>query len=230
MSVSEKLMAPGVFNVSLNIDLVPNSIVNSIEPWEHIVIMPARVSEDELDDSSMLSSAEYVGIITELSIEDETVEVEGTGLVAYLGDSDTRGLPVAEKGGLSSKRSYEEKTLSFVLDNASGKPFGLLREGDEGKQRAVRAGTITDPSKQDTKLLLNFNGSDGTVVTTDASSIGQTLNFFDSAEISTDQNKFGSSSLYLSGESDHVLIDYNNDLNLDDRDFTIEWWEYRLTP
>jgi hypothetical protein len=94
----------------------------------------------------------------------------------------------------------------------------------------VRAGTITDPSKQDTKLLLNFNGSDGTVVTTDASSIGQTLNFFDSAEISTDQNKFGSSSLYLSGESDHVLIDYNNDLNLDDRDFTIEWWEYRLTP
>ncbi len=230
MSVSEKLMAPGVFNVSLNIDLVPNSIVNSIEPWEHIVIMPARVSEDELDDSSMLSSAEYVGIITELSIEDETVEVEGTGLVAYLGDSDTRGLPVAEKGGLSSKRSYEEKTLSFVLDNASGKPFGLLREGDEGKQRAVRAGTITDPSKQDTKLLLNFNGSDGTLVTTDASSIGQTLNFFDSAEISTDQNKFGSSSLYLSGESDHVLIDYNNDLNLDDRDFTIEWWEYRLTP
>ena len=33
MSVTEKLMAPGTFNVSLNIDLVPNSIVNSIEPW-----------------------------------------------------------------------------------------------------------------------------------------------------------------------------------------------------
>ena len=78
MSVTEKLMAPGTFNVSLNIDLVPNSVVNAIEPWEHIVIMPARVSEDELDDASMLSSAEYVGIITELAIEDETVEVEGT--------------------------------------------------------------------------------------------------------------------------------------------------------
>jgi hypothetical protein len=36
--------------------------------------------------------------------------------------------------------------------------------------------------------------------------------------------------LFLSGESDHVLIDYNNELNLDERDFTIEWWEYRLTP
>ena len=230
MSVTEKLMAPGTFNVSLNIDLVPNSIVNSIEPWEHIVIMPARVSEDELDDASMLGSAEYVGIITELAIEDETVEVEGTGLIAYLGDSETRGLPVAEKGGLSSKRTFNEKTLSFVLDNASGKPFGILREGDEGKQRAIRAGTITDPSKEDTTLLLNFNGSDGATTTTDASAIGQTLTFFDNAQISTDQNKFGGSSLELTGASDHVQINYNNDLNLDDRDFTIEWWEYRLAP
>lgn len=230
MSVTEKIMAPGTFNVSLNIDLVPNSIVNSIEPWEHIVIMPARVSEDELDDSSMLSSAEYVGIITELSIEDETVEIEGTGLVAYLGDSETRGLPVAEKGGLSSKRSYNEKTLSYVLDNASGKPYGLLREGEEGKKRAIRAGTITDPSKEDTKLLLNFNGSDGEKTTNDSSSSNQTLTFFNSAEISTDQNKYGTSSLNLSEQTDHVLVDYDNDLNLDDRDFTIEWWEYRLTP
>ena len=47
---------------------------------------------------------------------------------------------------------------------------------------------------------------------------------------STTQEKYGNSSLYLSGESDHLLIDYQNDLNLDDRDFTIEWWEYRLAP
>ena len=151
MSVTQKLMAPGVFNVSLDIDLVPNSVVNSIEPWEHVVIMPARVSEDELDDSSMLASAEYVGIINELTIEEESVEVEGSGLISYLGDSETRGLPVAEKGGLSAKRTYEDVTLSFVLDNSSGTPFGLLREGKEGKQRAIRAGTITNPTKQNTK-------------------------------------------------------------------------------
>ena len=112
MSVTEKLMAPGTFNVQLDIDLVPNSIVNAIEPWEHIVIMPARVSEDELDDSSMLASAEYVGIVQELTIEEETVDIQGAGLITYLGDNDTRGLPVAEKGGLSSKRVYEDKTLS----------------------------------------------------------------------------------------------------------------------
>ena len=230
MSVTEKLMAPGVFNVSLDIDLVPNSIVNSIEPWEHVVIMPARVSEDELDDASMLASAEYVGIINELTIEEETVEIEGSGLVSYLGDNETRGLPVAEKGGLSAKRTFEDKTLSFVLDNSSGAPFGLLREGTEGKQRAIRAGTITDPTKQNTKLLLKFNGSNNATTTTDASDVNNNLTFFDNAKISTAQNKFGGSSLLLSGESDHVLIDYNNELNFDDRDFTIEWWEYRLAP
>ena len=230
MSVTEKLMAPGVFNVSLDIDLVPNSIVNSIEHWEHVVIMPARVSEDELDDASMLASAEYVGIINELTIDEETVEIEGSGLVSYLGDNETRGLPVAEKGGLSAKRTFEDKTLSFVLDNSSGAPFGLLREGTEGKQRAIRAGTITDPTKQNTKLLLNFNGSNNATTTTDASDVNNNLTFFDNAKISTAQNKFGGSSLLLSGESDHVLIDYNNELNFDDRDFTIEWWEYRLAP
>jgi hypothetical protein len=230
MSVTEKLMAPGTFSVQLDIDLVPNSIVNAIEPWEHIVIMPARVSEDELDDASMLASAEYVGIVQELTIEEETVNIEGAGLIAYLGDNDTRGLPVAEKGGLSAKRVYEDKTLSFVLNNSSGAPFGLLREGTEGKQRAIRAGTITDPSAQSTKLLLNFEGSNNATTTTDSSSIGHTINFFDDAVISTSVNKYGSSSLNLTGESDHLLIDYHNDLNLDDRDFTIEWWEYRLTP
>ena len=230
MSVTEKLMAPGTFSVQLDIDLVPNSIVNAIEPWEHIVIMPARVSEDELDDSSMLASAEYVGIVQELTIEEETVNIEGTGLIAYLGDNDTRGLPVAEKGGLSAKRVYEDKTLSYVLNNSSCAPFGLLREGTEGKQRAIRAGTITDPTAQNTKLLLNFEGSNNATTTTDASSIGHTINFFDDAVISTTQEKYGSSSLNLTGESDHLLIDYHNDLNLDDRDFTIEWWEYRLTP
>ena len=204
MSVTEKLMAPGVFNVSLDIDLVPNSIVNSIEPWEHVVIMPARVSEDELDDASMLASAEYVGIINELTIEEETVEIEGSGLVSYLGDNETRGLPVAEKGGLSAKRTFEDKTLSFVLDNSSGAPFGLLREGTEGKQRAIRAGTITDPTKQNTKLLLNFNGSNNATTTTDASDVNNNLTFFDDAKISTAQNKFGGSSLFLSGEYELV--------------------------
>ena len=77
---------------------------------------------------------------------------------------------------------------------------------------------------------MNFNGANNATTTTDASNTNATIRFYDDAKISTAQNKFGGSSLFLSGESDHLLIDYTNDLNLDDRDFTIEWWEYRLAP
>mgnify|MGYP000904845581 CR=1 FL=1 len=230
MSVTQKLMAPGVFSVNLDMSLVPNSVVNSIQPYDHIVIMPTRVSDDELDDASMISASEYVGIIQGLEIDDDGVGIEGTGLVSYLGDSDTRGLPIAEKGGLSSKRNYQEKTLEYVLDNTNGTPFGLLREGNSGALRAIRAGTITNPSKEDTSLLLNFEGTNGDVITTDASSNNHTITFYDNAQISNAQNKYGNTSLYLNDENDHLEIDYSNVLNVDDRDFTIEWWEYRLTP
>ena len=77
---------------------------------------------------------------------------------------------------------------------------------------------------------VSMNGSNNATTTSDASNTNATIRFYDDAKISTAQNKFGGSSLFLSGESDHLLIDYTNDLNLDDRDFTIEWWEYRLAP
>ena len=33
MSVNEKLMAPGTFNVFLNLEETPNSVINNIVPW-----------------------------------------------------------------------------------------------------------------------------------------------------------------------------------------------------
>jgi hypothetical protein len=230
MSVTEKLMAPGNFNVNLDMTLVPNSVVNAIQPYDHIVVMPTRIAEDELDDAAMIDSSEYIGIIQGLEIDEDSVVVEGTGLVAYLGDSDTRGLPIAEKGGLSSVRKYKEKTLEFVLDNTNGTPFGLLREGNTGAKRAIVKGTVTNPVKENTQLLLNFEGSDGDTTTTDASNNSHVITFFDNAEISSSQSKYGNTSLSLTDEDDHLQIDYSNLLNVDDRDFTIEWWEYRLAP
>ena len=38
MSVTEKLMAPGVFNVQLDLELVPNQILNAIQPYDQIII------------------------------------------------------------------------------------------------------------------------------------------------------------------------------------------------
>ena len=229
MSVTEKLMAQGSFNLKLDYDKTPNSIINTIDAWDNIVIVPQRVSENELNDSAMLSSADYVGVITGLALGDDAIEIEGAGLGIYLGDSESRGLPVSDQGGVSNMRKYVNKSLTYVLNNSTeGTPYGLLRDGNDGGKRAIRAGTITDPVKESTDLLLNFDGVDGAKETTDATKRDNKVRFYGGAKLSSDQAKFGDTSLYLDGERSYVEVDYSYHFQLEAQDFTIEWWEYRV--
>ena len=144
MSVTEKLMAPGQFSVQLDKTKVPNSIINQIDAWGHIVIVPADVNVQEFNDSSLLDQSDYTGIVYSLEIGDEqNVVITGQGLIAYLGDSDSRGMPIAETGGPTGVRSYTNTTLENVLDT-TGTPKGLLRD-ESGNQGPIRKGNITDP-------------------------------------------------------------------------------------
>ena len=79
-------------------------------------------------------------------------------------------------------------------------------------------------------MLLNFDGSNGDTSTTDASAFtsNQVITFNDTADISTDQNKFGGSSLHLTTDG-YLLIADRPELDLTYHDFTIEWWEYRTS-
>tara|TARA_B100000287_G_scaffold328394_1_gene312897 strand:+ start:10793 stop:11485 length:693 start_codon:yes stop_codon:yes gene_type:complete len=228
MSVTEKLMAQGSFNLKLDYNKVPNSILNTIDAWDNIVIVPQRVEENELNDTAMLSSADYVGVVTGLALGDDAVEIEGAGLGIYLGDSDNRGLPISDQGSVSDMRKYKNKSLQYVLDNhTDGSPFGLLRDGSDGGQRAIRAGTITNPSKESTDLLYNFEGNNGDTTTTDATKRDHKSEFYGQAKISNAQAKNGSTSLYLDGDRSYVEVDYSYHFQLESDDFTIEWWEYR---
>jgi hypothetical protein len=222
-------MAQGSFNLKLDYNKTPNSIINTIDAWDNIVIVPQRVEENELNDTAMLNSADYVGVITGLALGDDAIEIEGAGLGTYLGDTESRGLPVSDQGGISNMRKYVNKSLNYVLDNfEDGTPYGLLRDGNDGGKRAIRAGTITNPSKESTDLLLNFDGNDGDKETTDATKRDHTVKFYGGAELSSDQAKFGNTSLYLDGERSYVEVDYSYHFQLEAQDFTIEWWEYRV--
>ena len=227
MSVTEKLMAQGSFNLQLDYNKLPNSVLNTIDAWDQIVIVPSRVTEDELNDEAMLTSSEYVGVIKTLGLGDDNVEITGAGLGTYLGDGGSRGMPVSDQGSISNMRSYENKSLEYVLNNKDGTPYGLLRDGRDGGLRAIRPGTITNPSKESTDLLLNFEGSDGAKTTTDATDKKHEIEFYGNAQISTDESKFGSSSLKLDGDRDYLEVDYSYHFQLEAEDFTVEWWEYR---
>ena len=229
MSVNEKLMAPGTFNVSLNLVSTPNSVVNAITPWGNIVLTPTRISPEEFTDSQIRDMARYVGIVQSQTISEESIEVEGMGILGYLGDTDSRGMVLARNAGVGAVRSYVGDTLNDVLDRSSSTPYGILRD-ESGAQRAVRKGTVTEVSFDDTVLLLNFDGSNGATTTTDGSAFtsNQLITFNGTSEISTTQNKFGGSSLKLTTDGFLTVAD-RPELDLTYHDFTIEWWEYRTS-
>ena len=78
MSVTEKLMAPGQFNLTLDKTITPNSIVNSMDAWGQIVIVPADLNVNEFSDSTLLDAASYVGIVYSLELgEEESVNIYG---------------------------------------------------------------------------------------------------------------------------------------------------------
>ena len=159
MSVNEKLMAPGTFNVFLNLEETPNSVINNIIPWGNIVpLTPTRVSAEEFTDTQLRDMARYVGIVTSQTIAEEGIEVAGKGILTYLGDSDSRGMVLARDAGVGAVRSYNNDTLADVIDRSGSTPYGILRD-ESAAQRAVRKGTVTEVSFDDTVLLLNFDGS-----------------------------------------------------------------------
>ena len=148
MSIQEKVMAPGTFQVQLSASTTPNSIINSIDPWGQILIHTTRVDENTLSNQDMIKSARYVGITQNLEYDLDTFTVSGKGTMAYLGDSDSRGLVVAETSTSGSVRSYTNDSLSDVLDRTTATPYGLLRTGDTAAQQAVRTktGSIINPT------------------------------------------------------------------------------------
>lgn len=229
MSVNEKLMTPGTFNVLLNLETTPNSVVNAIQPWGNIVLTPTRVSSEEFTDAQLRNMARYVGIITAQEISEEGIDISGQGILAYLGDNDSRGMVLARNAGVGAVRSYVNDTLDDVIDRNTSTPYGLLRD-EEANQRAVRKGTITEVDYDTTVLLLNFEGTDGDTTTTDGSEYtqNQIITFLGTSDISTDQAKYGNTSLHLTTDG-YVTIADRPELDLTYRDFTIEWWEYRTS-
>ena len=229
MSVNEKLMTPGTFNVLLNLDTTPNSVINSIEPWGNIVLTPTRVSPDEFTDAQLRNMARYVGVVQSQTITEEGIEVGGQGILIYLGDTDSRGMVIARNAGVGAVRSYVNDTLDDVIDRSSSSPYGLLRD-EEANQRAVRKGTVTQVTYDDTVLLLNYEGTNGDTTTTDGSAFtsNQVISFSGTSDISSDQAKYGNTSLHLVTDGFITIAD-RPQLDLTYQEFTVEWWEYRTS-
>ena len=222
-------MAPGTFNVLLNLDNTPNSVINKIQPFGNIVLTGARVSPEEFTDAQLRDMARYVGVVTVQEITETGIDISGKGILMYLGDSESRGMVLARNAGVGAVRSYVGDNLNDVIDRSTSTPYGVLRD-ESAAQRAVRKGTVTEVSYDDTVLLLNFEGSNGDTSTTDGSAFtsNQVISFSGTSDISTDQAKYGNTSLHLTTDGFITVAD-RPELDLTYQEFTVEWWEYRTS-
>jgi len=83
-----------------------------------------------------------------------------------------------------------------------------------------------------TKLMLHFDDADTATSTSDSSQSNHTITFNGTAQVSSDQKKFGRGSLLLDGDSDDLTLSNSSDWDVlasTSDDWTVEAWVYTST-
>ena len=145
---------------------------------------------------------------------------KGTLYWAVFSDADLNGLGYASIGKLSSGQqdfiSGVNDTITSIADTASNPfPFEIKIEATE------------EPTPDhDTLLLIHSDTSDGSTTFADSSQFGRTVTVGGATDHSTDQAKFGSTSIHFKGGAgDAISVPDSLDWDFV-RDFTIELWFY----
>lgn len=117
--------------------------------------------------------------------------------------------------------------LDEVLDIEAGESAGFNFVISTGVDSTETVVTATDPDYDSVVLLMHFDGEDGSTVFADNSKNNfqpdRILPFL-GAQISTNQSKFGTSSLYLPSADACVDLDIAQYLEFGSSNFTIEFW------
>ena len=90
-------------------------------------------------------------------------------------------------------------------------------------------GTVIDPLRSSTSLLLRGNGTNGSTSFTDESPNGLTVTVGGNAQISTSAKKYGTGSISFDGTGDYLAIAPSSTFTMGTGDFTFEMWAYQLT-
>ena len=150
MSVTEKLMGDGRFDIRINVNSTPTSVLNKLAAWSHIVLTPQPVSPDEYNDNTILANARYTGVILRKETDGDTMTIVGKGLGTWLGDKDNRGRMIN-----TPTRSFNNVSINTALDSSTT-PYGILRD-DSGATGGIIKGTITETGTNFTGRFIYTN-------------------------------------------------------------------------
>ena len=92
-----------------------------------------------------------------------------------------------------------------------------------GANAEAQVGTVEEA---ETKLLLNFDGTDGSTTFTDSSNSGHTVTANSGAMLRTTQIKYGTATGFFDGSNDYLSIPSSADFGMGTGAFTVEFWVY----
>lgn len=152
------------------------------------------------------------------------VTIEGTQVVVEL-----RGLQQALQQNIGKVISATCRTyLGSPQCRVNIAPFtraGTVTAVTSNKEFTGGIGTYyLDPYFTSSSLILDFEGTDAAVSTTDYSINTKTATFYGNAQIDTAQFARGTSSLLLDGTGDAISFPDNAEFEFGSGDFTIEFW------
>lgn len=142
---------------------------------------------------------------------------DGVKLVSTLDFSATDGSNVTLSNSVPSGTVLEYLTMASGVSSGGGTLSG-----------SVTIPNLGDPSYYSVSLLLHGEGTNTSTTITDSSSNPKIITVAGSAQISTAQSKFGSSSIYLPASSS-ISTPSSSDFAFGTGDFTIEFWWYVTT-
>lgn len=82
----------------------------------------------------------------------------------------------------------------------------------------------SDPHFASVKLLLHFDGADGSTTMTDSSPVGRTVTAAGNAQLDTAQFKYGVASVLFDGANDYLTVGASDDWSFGTGNFTVEFW------
>lgn len=119
MPITETLMAPGSFTISLQADTpryVREQVSLSAYPWSYVVVTDTRFAPGDVSAADLLSAASYTGVYRRSS--GGGVELNGAGLCVLLGDEDGKGdLWMSADFALSTSRTFQNHVTAILLGN-----------------------------------------------------------------------------------------------------------------
>jgi len=127
-------------------------------------------------------------------------------------------------GGIYTNISSATASTYTLVAGDAGKYLKVVATGTgdyTGIQTSAATTVVTDGY---TKLLLHFDGSDGSIVFTDSSPVPKSVTAVGSAQIDTAQSKFGGSSALFDGTGDYLTIPSSDDFAMGTGDFTVDFW------